>query len=405
MSFDDLAPCCRVVVSGVELNQDAIDAISEIEVDLSRDLADQIKLTIVNPSEDKLGRGYNGRYTSLESKAWLPGNQVDVYLGYGGKPTHIASGIIQKWSPNFPASGMPTLTVTALDASVRMMDGEFVGEARAFPAELGSDVGRIVLDVISNYDLYNGDIQPLLGPFNVPTHKKAGMTDFQFLRGVANLGAFEFKVRYDVNQKKWLVYFRTPTSDQKKKYTFVYGYQLNTLLSFDVSWGLRDQPSEVKVLFLDKFSGIYQEISSKKVSAATHKAIDKEITAKGADFTPDMKYTDAGSLADEKEILSLERIRIATGGISIEVVPERPFESIAMAEAFAARWIKQRRDNFIVGSGTVVGLEELRCGDVHTISGVGLQLSGDYEFTNVTHNFSASGFTTKFVAHKVLGVD
>jgi hypothetical protein len=64
--------------------------------------------------------------------------------------------------------------------------------------------------------------------------------------------------------------------------------------------------------------------------------------------------------------------------------------------------LRDHKDNFITARGTVVGLETLRPGQVHTIDGVGIQLSGDYEFTTVTHKFSGDGYVCEFFAHKVV---
>jgi hypothetical protein len=405
MAFEDLTPNARVVVSGVDLNDDMIAGVAEIEIDLSRDLADQIKLTVVNPQKDEFGVGYQNTFQAVDSKAWQPGNQVDIYLGYGDDLTYITSGMIQRWKPNFPKDGFPTLKLTALDASTRLMDGPFVGDARSFPGDVGFDYTDVATQICADYQIARGDVSSLLAPFMDTVTKKSGMTDYQFIRGLANLGAFEFKVFYDPISKLWKFNFRPPTTDQQKKYTFTYGPDSYTLLDFEPSWGLRDQPSEVKVLFLDKYSGIYQQVSSKGVSSKVKKATLSRVDQDGADFVPDMKWTDAGGVVDQ-EMLSLEKVRIATGGISVEVVPERPFPSIDFAETFAARWMKEHRDNFIVGTGHLVGLEAVRPGDVHRLEGIGVQLTGDWEFTTVNHKLApGNGFVTEFTAHKVLVSD
>lgn len=402
MAFEDLAPVYRVVVSGHELNAEVLRSVISIDVDLSRDMADQIKLRVANPSSDQLGRGYaGGQLTFIDTKVWMPGNQLDVYAGYGSAETHICSGIVQKWLPTFPSDGVPTLDIVALDASTRLMDADTSAVARSYPH---FDLDTIVLEVINRHDIDPGEVTPLVGTFQQNLTKKAGMTDYQFVKGLANLCGYEFKIRYDPVAERWKAYWRPPTSDQEVTYTFTYMAGVATLLDFDAQWGLRDAPSEVKVLYFDESARIWQELSSKDISAAIRNEVLGKERAKGSSAVEDLAFLGSDEVV-RQEILSLEKIRIGAGGTSVEVVPERSFQNAETAERFAARWLRAHRDNFITGRGTVVGLETLRPGDIHRIEGIGVLLSGEWEMTSVRHVMSVdTGFRTEFSANKVIDV-
>ena len=388
MAYEDLAPSIKVEVNGNELSQDLTSAIVRCEIDLARDVADMVKLTVANPIRDQVGVGYgDNEFVFLDNKAFQPGNDIVVSLGYGDDVEFVGAGVIQKWLPDFPSDGIPTLQIKAYDASVRLMDDETAGEAETFSGGdgVGLNPGQIVLEVIKRHDLFIGRIDPV--EVSKIITKKQGMNDYKFLRGLANLVGFDFHVRYDVVSKRWKVYFKQPTSEQTKKYTFRYAAgPESTLLNFQPQWGLRDSPNEVVVLYFDPFTKTWEEYSEG-----------------GDDESGESRTYYPGSGNVRSELTSLSRVRIAAGGKSIEYVAERPFRNPEEALTFAKQWFKARRDNFLTGRGTLIGVEDLKVGDVHRLEGLGVQLSGDWEFTTVRHVFDVDqGYTTQFYANKVL---
>jgi phage protein D len=385
----ELTPSASVRIEGQDLPREVIDSISKIEVDLARDMADQIKLTIVNPIRDELGVGYkDSQFVFLDSVAWQPGNRVEVSLGYDTQNTFIAAGLIQKWLPDFPSSGVPVLQVTALDGSVLLMDGDGVKDARHYP---DFDLDTVVLEVLSRAGILRGQVQGLVGSFQKTLTKKQGMSDYQFVRGLANLAGFEFRIYWDPSVENWRCNWREPASDQKKKYTFAYG---TTLLEFQPQWGIRDFPSEVKVQYFDSASKTFVEV---KVGDKTPGEDLKFPSGKGKSFQKFLAAT------VHQEITSMSKLRISGGGVAVDVIPDRRFDDPKAAQDFGEQWLQKHRNNFITGTGTLPGLETLRPGDVHTISNVGAQLSGDWEISTVRHVLDVQrGFSTEFFAHKVI---
>lgn len=399
----ELAPSCRIKVEGDDIPQEVTDATTRVVVDLTRDIADLIEITFANPIRDELGAGYkDSQLVFIDSKAFQPGNRIDVLLGYGGYTSHVCSGIVQKWLPDFPNQGVPTLTVKCLDGSSLLMDGETSTVARTYP---DFDLDTVVLEVLNRHGIQVGQVDPVPGSFQKNLTKKQGMTDYQFVKGLANLAGFEFKVRWDDTAKAWKAFWRKPNTadgltgklglDQSKQYTFRYGGDSATLLEFRPQWGLRDSPSEVKVLYFDQDSRTFEEVQV-------------------GDRTPgeDLKFPGGKSkksvdaffnAAVSQEITSMSRLRVAAGDVAIEVIPERRFTDATAAQQFAERWLRARADSFILGTGDIVGLETLQAGDVHVLQGIGTQLSGEWEFTQVRHVFDArDGYKTNFTAHKIV---
>lgn len=385
--FDDLKPSVKLEVEGEELSADVTDALVSVECELTRDIASQITVKIANPIEDTLGAGIAGRsFVFLEEKAFQPGNEIRVHLGYGDRLSFVGAGIIQRHLPRFPPAGLPTLAIVARDASVRMMDGETAAEARNYAY---FDLDTAVLDVFNRHGITPKEVTPLVNSFRSDLHKKRGMTDYQFVKGLANIAGYEFRVELNTTTNKWEGIWRPPKSDQRKKYTFRYlNGPASTLMSFDPEWGLHDSPTEVRAFYFDRTSRTWEVLS-----------------AGGSGTAGESLKKGKGKKSDRvtQPIVDLNKIRIAAGDVAIEYVPERPFRTADEASRFAERWLKARRDNFLTGRGRTTGVEDLRPGDVHDLQGLGVQLSGDWEFTTVRHVFTPSdGYFCDFFANKVL---
>jgi phage protein D len=222
------------------------------------------------------------------------------------------------------------------------------------------------------------------------TIKKPGMSDYQFVKGLGNLHGYYFKVTWDPDKNEAIGYWGESKTvfPQDVAYTFKYGdMDESTLLDFEPQFAMRGAPTGVKVTYYDQDTKSWELIP----------VIEDKKTGK-------LKYDSKGapSTTTPEEIVSSSAFRITASGASVEVVPERPFQSPAQAQRWAEKWIRDRKDNFITARGTVVGLETLKPGQVHRIEGVGSQLTGDYEFTTVNHKFDSGGYTCEFFAHKVM---
>jgi phage protein D len=77
-------------------------------------------------------------------------------------------------------------------------------------------------------------------------------------------------------------------------------------------------------------------------------------------------------------------------------VATKPIESDAEAKTLALRTLEENAKDMVKGSGSTVGLPDLRAGNVVTIDGLGKRFSGRYFITSSTHAMGDGGYTTQF---------
>lgn len=387
---DTLKPKVSIFINDYELPDTIMRSLQSVEVDLTFGMADQIKMTISNPVNSNIGGFGDNQFIWMNSKLLMPGNQIDVFLGWGDDLQHISSGIIQKWLPEFPEDGVPSIQIVALDASCLLMDEM---EAKSFPL---FDFDLVIKDILNKHGIVPGNIVQLPGTARENLFKKRGMSDFAFVKSITNITGMQFKVYYDFASKQWKGDWTDfSQSTQTLKYKFEYRGQGATLLSFSPSWGLRNSPNEVKLMYFDKSTGTFEEVSAGSLEVSEKTEITKsQAEAAGAATAAywDMK----------EKVTSMSRLRVGAGDAIIEIIPDRRFDNQDVAIKWAESWLKARRDNFITGQGKMVGLETLKPGQVHEIVGCGVILDGDWEIRTARHVFNTSGYFVEFDAHKVL---
>jgi len=380
MAFDHLAPSIRIEVEGIELDVEVTNYVQKCTVELTQEMADKITLTVLNPQIDSLKGGLTGKFAFTDTKVFQPGNTIKVYLGYSADEVLVGAGVIQKFLPSFPENGAPMLTIQAYDGSVLMMDGEDSREGKVWEDTAHSDVALAV----ANSYAFITEIEPTDVEKN--TTKKRGMSDWELVSGLARLHNYDAKVRWSDDLNEWELHWGPDIFAQDKQYTFTYAADgvSNTLLSFSASMAITGQPTKVSVLYFDQ-------------DTRTWEAVELEESKDGESI----KFTGSGELEDE--ILSSTSFRLAASGVSVEVVPGVHFDTAEDAQLYAERFFRARKDQFITARGKCVGLEVLKAGEVHTVAGVGTQLSGDYQFSTVKHVYDASsGFTTEWFGNKVV---
>jgi phage protein D len=74
----------------------------------------------------------------------------------------------------------------------------------------------------------------------------------------------------------------------------------------------------------------------------------------------------------------------------------RPVHTKQEAETLARRTLENNAKEMVKGSGSVVGLPDLRAGAAVSIVGVGTRFDGRYFVTSTTHTIGDGGYTTRF---------
>jgi len=371
-ALDNLAPGFNIKVAGQDVGDSLTALVDRLEYESVDGMADVIKLTVKNPE-----------FLLTDKKILKPGNEIQVWFGYGNSLSHIGNGIIVKVRPSFPKSGYPTLTVVAYTKDYQMMDSEpEESQDRVF---VDFTYDQVVDKIATRYKMEKA-IDITEGKFAFT--QKASMSDYELVKGLANITGFLFWVDGDENGR-WTLHFHDPevAIDQERKYTFVYNEgNDSSLLTFEPELAIKGSVTKIKIQTKNTVTGT---------------VIEEEIEV--TDAPAEVGYN---GRVDEDILVpteSPESVKLFIGEYSFSAVPQKRFSSDAEAKAWAAQWFRRNRENWILARGETIGLETLRARQVHAVQGIGTDYDGDYYFTRVSHIFSnSSGYLCNFNARKVL---
>ena len=401
MAGDDLKPTVFLSVSGTELGEGALAFVSSVRVELSLDKADLITMTVENPIKDVVGEIRTSELLWTNSLAWMPGNTLEVGFSYGdAEPPVIFGGISKKWMPRFPRTGMPKIVVKAMDGAVLMMDGPKSTDARTFGEE--TTLSGMAIEVLSDYGFDVSDVGFSDAIPDVVTIKKAGMSDYVFVRGITNLLGWEFYIRWDSEGQRWAAVMREPVVDDSdpKRFTwgpdFEVGLAGGVLLEFNPEMATQNVSTDIEVYYFDRDTLTWEKIiyPEEEPDRTSDKA---EFEWKGDETTVE---ADLEAVGDPETARGL---RIKAGGVSVEVVPTHGFKDAETAYNFAKSWWQSRQSLLIQGKGRIIGFPGLLPGQVHELGGLGPGLDGEWYFSEVTHSYRRGGpYECEFVARKVI---
>lgn len=383
-SNDNLAPAYLIKVQGQSIDIGVTDLINTVSYESADGIADVMSVQIYNPDSE-----------ISDSKIFQIGNEMELWGGYGPTLEYIGATVINKNGANYPDGGQPLMTATGYTRDHQMMDnappeakkGKKGGKkgkgGRGFKDSKYSDAVKaraedygFTIDVDSTPDTPHDFIQ------------KAGMNDYEFVQGLANLTGFVFWV--DRNRKgDWILHFKDPgivAALQLKMFNFNYNTELATLLSF--------QPEM-------KFSGSYTKLVAHVKNAQTGKLLKVEME--------DGKVGSDTEFAGKPEDKIIESppsgggVKLFLGDFSVDVQTTKKFKTEAELKAWAEQWFDRNRANFVIARGKIIGIETLFARTVHNCNGIGALFSGEYQFDRVKHMFDSEGsYICDFHARKTL---
>lgn len=373
-----MAPGFEVAIAGSRLGTKLSELVESIEYESVDGIADEARLTIMNPD-----------YALSNSPLWQPGNELEIWFGYGHELGHVGRVIIVKPKPTFPESGTPTIQIKGYTKDQLMMRNAPAldkADTRNFEVDLISDaVERVASREAYHFDNLDIDQSPS-NRFSSP--QKSDMTDYNYIRGLANLLGWLFWVDYD-EDTKWTLHFKNPETfhAQDVVYTFEHNRGNNsTLLSFDPELSLEGAVTKLQV---------------QSRNPDTDESFIEEFT-EDLD-APDSKYKgDPKKTIDEEHTTAGAVVKMFFGDYAIEIVSDKKFQSAAEMKLWAQQWFRRRREGFVTGRGTVIGVDTLRARQTHKLVLPSTALCGDYYFARVAHKFdSTSGYIVDFNARKV----
>lgn len=408
MSRDMGAPTFSLKVNDKSVKDGVRALITLVEYESIDGMADMSKIVIADPLD------VAGRRLITDSTLFAPGNELTLSFGYYGSTVeNVGRTIIRKVRPDFSDSGVPSVEIIGHDASCQMMDNAPVPlterkvtkkATKKSPERVelkDSKAGRRFKDqkysdaVKQRAEDYGFlvDVDESPDPGQDFIHK-AGMTDYDFVKGLANLTGYFFWVDYDFDKFGWTLHFKNPETyiePQDKEYDFKWGRgDYSTLFSFEPELAITGSMTKLQVVSKDPRSG---------------NTINVTLTEKN-DQSPELIYT-GGSEDEEKvdeDYSTSAGVKLYLNDFSFEIRTDRKFYSEAELAAWAQQWYRRNRENFVMSEGRLIGVESLRARQIHKLSGLGVAYTGRYVFNRVRHTFSPdSGYQCDFSARKFVG--
>ncbi|MCL4704866.1 hypothetical protein KJ068_06880 [bacterium] len=333
------APDFEVKISGLTMQADVKNAVISLTYENNLEQADMFQITL-NNADLRL----------LDFPLFDVGQEAEIHLGYTGNLHPMMLGEIVAVEPSFPEGGAPTLNIRGYDKSHRMRHNHKI---RSFH--------------FSNASLIAAQIaaENLLVPVVDPTPifmecKTQNGSDMALLQEMAHRTFFETYVHWDK------LYFRLPRPQTEAVY-LEWGKNLS---SFSPRLSTSGQTGLMCVKDYDQ--KLAQTIIGLIPIVATDFNLDLIIERMGRAFIDQLTSFGTQCVTDE----------------SVNSFPD--------ALAFAKAILTEILEGLFEGSGSCIGIPELRAGEMIDISGVGKRFSGKYRLRTVTHTIDGSGYRTTF---------
>lgn len=306
--------------------------LSGVQVDTAIDRTNRFSFTL-NDVFDRTS-GTNGAFDDIVTSTFAEGTAIEVEMGYEtDKTTNLVRATVDSVTPNFPANGVPSVSVSGHDLLHRLRKG--TGSGRWTDTNLAT----VVEEVIEKEEVpFNGrNIEGKDVTITNLAHREE--SNYDFLQRRARKNGYEFFSRAGT------FYFRTPKTRAKPELRLEYGRALRSFTPRSDSG--RQHVGTVKVRHNDQLR--------------------------------------------KREIVGTAEV---PGGGDKTLVETEPVRSTAEAEQRAraiARDIAERDS----GQCETIGLPDLQIGHVLELGGLG-SFSGRYYVESATHQLDQSGYTTRF---------
>jgi phage protein D/phage baseplate assembly protein gpV len=333
-------PDFAVKIEGLALAADVRNATRSLSYDNNIDTADMFTLQL-----DNAGLRF------CDSALFDVGKDVEIHMGYEGELEPMMLGEITAINPSFPQSGAPTIAVSGYDRSHRLRTNS--PAPRSFKYVNASLIAiRLAVE---------NKLVPIVDPGGrVHESIEQNGSDWALLQELADRNYFQVFVRWDK------LYFRFPRP-QFEMAVLEWG---KNLISFSPRLSMSGQHG-IQVVQSYNYR-LAQTIVS--VLPALAVASDSE------DIIERL-----GSAAVDQLV---ELGRYVSRG---EQVSDH-LEGAALAKSI----LQQLLEGLYEGTGSCIGLPQLRAGDMIEIQGVGKRFSGKYRLRRVTHTIDDGGYRTTF---------
>ncbi len=352
---DFYVPSFEVKLQGRPPGKDVVHDILQVTYKDNMEELDSFEITINNWDAGKLAFKYS------DSDLFDPGKAVELWMGYYGRDRlrRMITGEITSLRPTFPADGPPTLAISGLNLLHRLRREQ---ESHAYVDMKDSAIARQIADRLG------------LDPPRTNSRAEAdeeqhtylfqnNQYDILFLWQRARSLGYDLFVEEDQGGSSF--YFGPSTDVRRVTYELTYG---RSLIQFQPTLTTANQVSEVRVVGWDAER-------KQRIEATANRS---DIAVRGVG--------ERGGQAAIEQSFSQRR----------EVIADCPVLSEQEARTLARETLSRIAKDMVRGSGSTVGLPDLRAGTVIKIGGLGNRFNGRYFVTSTTHTLGDGGYTTQF---------
>lgn len=341
---------CLLTVDGEEV-ADLYPFLMEVTVDCSRTSGCEATLKF------EIRRDEEGGWTVLDDETFIPWKPILIEAAFGSRTEEVMNGFIQQIDADYPSDqGNASLTVKCRDTSL-LLDREHIRDTWGTEEEPVSDE-EIVQQIVENHGLgVHGDSQP--GQSNL-IQKNQDATDVTFLRARADANGYELLFEGEE------VYFGPMRVDEDpQEAILVYAGKDTSCMNFSVNFD-GHMPDQVAY-----------DVADEEGDGVTEEMVESDLDAMGATAADS---TSAG-LNDFVWRLSREGTQNAAELAALALLKANEFAMKLKAQG--------ELDSTMYG-------HVLRVGHPVTVDGTGTSLGGTYYVDNVSHRFTADGYTQSF---------
>jgi uncharacterized protein len=392
---DLYVPAFEIRVNNQLLPNYASKDVIDVQYKDNVDDIDSFDITVNNWDVEKLDFKYTGgaKQDNLTERSPLfdPGQVIELWMGYF-KPTKeepnplrlMLIGRINSITPNFPASGQPTLKVSGKNVLIQFKAKQ---ETHEYIKRKDSDIAKEISQKRSLKDLKGNKIPILINREAREKETEQEYTlqknqlDIVFLLQLAQRNSYELVFINDIKDPQYQN-LKPYLSEHDKPPFLYFGPSLRlSKISYLLEW----EKSLIQFQPTLTTSNQVSEVTVRGWDSLKKKPI--KVTVKRGDL-------DTRAQKDKKRAEKLEE------GFDKqrEVIVDRPAFNEKDAKQLAIAMMKDNVQNMVTARGSTVGTVDLRAGSFIQIQGLGLTFSGRYFVKSTTHTINASGYLTEFEA-------
>jgi uncharacterized protein len=391
MSNPRFAPDFRLSINDQPVPALLRASVASVSYETSLEGADRVELTLANEG-----------LRWLDHSLFTLQNKLSLFMGYAPDPlVQVFVGQIVGQQANFPAEGMPTLTVVAQDRRTDLQNGNKV---RWFAIPVPSRGNFPVPDLavasllsaehmlIPLFDPIGAALSVLLGGVDIVAmlndpnasqkiiRHQIGESDFDFLKRLAQENGWDLLIDHSGPNGGYQLRFLSPEDHLSPDVTLKYGQSLVEFTPRITSVG---QIASVSVTIWQP--DIKMDFTVKASWDWDRQALDLSISP---------GFGLPGSQA------SATAPPPATSSTTpTETLAEEPATLASAPRVILGKLIPQLNRR-LTGSGRTIGDTNIRAGAVLRIEGIGQTLGGLYRVTSASHTLNGSGYQTNFEVRK-----